>query len=118
MRNGGSLSSSRRCTKLLLGDRRWLLLRRSAKLLLRKLLGHELSLSSKLRIPESLRRLTLKLRMTKGLLLLVTISSLLLSLLLLWPSSKLAHSWVLGITLTSPLGWHEALWMLWKSLGI
>ena len=111
MRNGGSLSSSRRCTKLLLGDRRWLLLRRSAKLLLRKLLGHELSLSSKLRIPESLRRLTLKLRMTKGLLLLVTISSLLLSLLLLllWPSSKLAHSWVLGITLTSSLRWHQAL---------
>ena len=86
--------------------------------MLRKLLGHELSLSSKLRIPESLRRLTLKLRMTKGLLLLVTISSLLLSLLLLWPSSKLAHSWVLGITLASSLRWHEALWMLWKSLGI
>ena len=92
-----------------------MLVRRSVKLLLRKLLLHKLTLSSKLRIPESLRRLTLKLRSPKGLLLLVTFSSLLLALLLL-PASKLAHAWVLRIPLAPSLRWHEAL--LWKSLGI
>ena len=92
------------------------LLRSSAKLLLRKLLWHELTLSSKLRIPEPLRRLTLKLWSPKGLLLLVAVSSLLLALLL-WPASKLSHAWMLRIPLPlASLLWHEAL--LWKSLGI
>ena len=100
-----------------------LLLRWSTKLLLllRKLLWHELTLTAKLRIHESRRRLALQLWVTKAvlwllLLLLIVFSSLLLTLLL--PSSKLAHPWMLGIPLASSLRWHEALWMLWKSLGI
>ena len=85
-------------------------------LLLRKLLWHELTLTAKLRIHESWRRLALELWVTKALLMLIVLSSLLLTLLL--PSSKLTHSWMLGIALASSLRRHEALWMLWKSLGI
>ena len=76
------------------------------------LLRHELSLTAKLRIRESLRWLTLERWLTKAMLLLIVLSSRLL------PSSKLAHPRVLRIPLASSLWRHEALWMLWKSLGI